>query len=167
MTSQSISRQKSAATEFFARCNTDLKENIQNNPLNLWRHLLRLHQILLKLFEGDAMQVLNFNFTFNVVCINFLWLYLERSQAGVGVVCKDGKFFDQSKQQFISCHECKTDARSCSLCCNQGKFKSLSSINVFCFHLLLSSSSESNLLSQSDSGLFKELRSTKENVFQA
>lgn len=74
------------------------------------------------------MQVLNFNFTFNVVCINFLWLYLERSQAGVGVVCKDGKFFDQSKQQFISCHECKTDARSCSLCCNQ--VKSHNSTNV-------------------------------------
>lgn len=62
---------------------------------------------------------MNYNFSLLALCIYFLWLFVGRSECSVGSLCEDGKFFDQSKQQFISCHECNSEIQTCSLCCNQ------------------------------------------------
>jgi len=53
------------------------------------------------------------------LCIIFflLSLVVGRSAGGVANLCKKGKFFDPSKQQYLPCHECKSEIQECFACC--------------------------------------------------
>ena len=46
-----------------------------------------------------------------------LSLVVGRSAGGVANSCKKGKFFDRSRQQYLPCHECKSEIQECFTCC--------------------------------------------------
>jgi len=53
------------------------------------------------------------------LCVIFflLSLVVGRSAGGVANSCKKGKFFDRSRQQYLPCHECKSEIQECFTCC--------------------------------------------------
>lgn len=53
------------------------------------------------------------------ICVIFFLLSLAvgRSAGGVAIPCKKGKFFDRSRQEYVPCHECKSETQECFTCC--------------------------------------------------
>ncbi|KAJ7362117.1 hypothetical protein OS493_013208 [Desmophyllum pertusum] len=58
-----------------------------------------------------------------VLCIHasLLVLFAGRSNGGVSKLCKEGKFFDSSKQKYVPCHECKSKVQQCFSCCESAE----------------------------------------------
>ena len=72
------------------------------------------------------------------LCVIFflLSLVVGRSAGGVANSCKKGKFFDRSRQQYLPCHECKSEIQECFTCCQseaetQGKVFSIKRYVLF------------------------------------
>lgn len=67
------------------------------------------------------------------LCVNFFLLSLVIARSAGGVAnpkCKKGKFFHRSRQEYLSCHECKSEIQECFTCCQsevetQGKVLSI------------------------------------------
>lgn len=54
------------------------------------------------------------------LCVNFFLLSLVIARSAGGVAnpkCKKGKFFNRSRQEYLSCHECKSEIQECFTCC--------------------------------------------------
>ena len=65
-----------------------------------------------------------------------LSLAVSRSAGGVADPCKEGKFFDRSRQEYVPCHECKSETQECFTCCQmeaeaQGKMLSIKRYVLF------------------------------------
>lgn len=65
-----------------------------------------------------------------------LSLAVGRSAGGVADPCKKGKFFDRSRQEYVPCHECKSETQECFTCCQmeaeaQGKMLSIKRYVLF------------------------------------
>ena len=54
-----------------------------------------------------------------VLCVIFFLLSLifGRSAGGVANPCKEGRFFDRLRQEYLPCHECKSEIQECFTCC--------------------------------------------------
>ena len=75
---------------------------------------------------------MNSNLSLLGLCVTFflLSLVVGRSAGGVANPCKKGKFFDRTKQEYLPCHECKSEIQECFACCQseaetQGKVFSI------------------------------------------
>lgn len=54
-----------------------------------------------------------------LLCIiaSLMSLFVAGSNGGVTNLCEKGKFFDRSKQMYVSCLECKSEVQDCFSCC--------------------------------------------------
>ena len=81
---------------------------------------------------------MKFNLSMLGLCVMFflLSLVVGRSAGGVANPCKNGKFFDRLKQEYLPCHECKSETQECLTCCQleleaQGKMFSIKRYVLF------------------------------------
>lgn len=59
------------------------------------------------------------NLALFILCIltSLLLSFVAESSGGVANLCKEGKYFDSTKQKYESCVECKSERQECYPCC--------------------------------------------------